>query len=207
MSATATRMPLAAATAIATELVALLADCCLRIELCGSIRRTRPDIGDIDLIAIPKTEPVTDPMFGERTGQTLDVLDARCDELWAAGVLEQRLDAAGHRRWGPKSKRMSFRGLGVDLNAVEPSTLGVWMAIRTGPAIFSHRLVTPRSQRIRIEGVDDLKRPFGLLPPGFTFPKGSGFALHRFGGRVATPEEADFFAAIGLPYVAPERRR
>lgn len=207
MSAATTRIPLREAEAIAADLVALLADCCERIEIAGSIRRKRDTIGDFDLLAIPKTETVTDPMFGESTGQTIDLLDARCDELLAEGVLSQRLNAAGRTSWGTKSKRATFRGLSVDLNAVEASVWGVWMAIRTGPAILSHRLVTPRSQQIRLDASYSGRRPFGLLPPGFEFPKGSGFALHRYGGRVSTPTEESFFQALGLAWIPPEERR
>lgn len=207
MSATAQRVPLAEAQEIADRFVSLIAACTERVEICGSIRRRRQMIGDIDIVALARTETVVDPMFGWETSARLDLLDARCDELLADGTIGQRLDAAGRPRWGTASKRIVFEGLNVDLNAVDPTAWGVWVAIRTGPADYSHRLVTPRS--VRIGGPPDAPqpRPFGLLPPGFAFPKGTGFQLHRFGGRVETPTEESFFDAIGLPYVAPWDRR
>lgn len=45
MSQTTERLPLAEARAHAEALVGVLADCCERIEIAGSIRRGRPDVG------------------------------------------------------------------------------------------------------------------------------------------------------------------
>lgn len=191
MSTTQTRVSLATATAIAEELVALLSPNCERILIAGSIRRRRPDIGDIDLLAIPRTEPVTN-LFGDSTSEVIDFLDARCDELLALGTLEQRLDKHGRTSWGTKLKRARYRGLGVDIRAcTDETTWGAWLVIATGPGTFSKWLVSQRANG-------------GALPPGYRFE--SGFRLNRFGGFVETPTEESVFAALGLEYVAPEDR-
>src|SRR5688572_28680494 len=48
------RLPLARARAIAEKVVDALRDHCLRIEIAGSIRRGRPECGDVDLVCVPK---------------------------------------------------------------------------------------------------------------------------------------------------------
>lgn len=192
MSATTGRLPLVDARAVAAELVGLLADVCERIEIAGSIRRERPDIGDVDLVCIPRIEPVSD-LFGEPTGRAIDFLDARCNELLASSSLGQRFDKNGRPSWGARLKRARYRGLNVDLRACpDPGTWGAWLLISTGPAAWNKALVTPRSQG-------------GRLPPGFEWR--SGFQLYRFGGRVETPEEADVFEALGMSFVEPRERR
>ena len=192
MSGNGERMPLAEAELLAAELVALLAESCERIIVAGSIRRRRDDVGDIDLVCEPKLLIEAD-MFGDNAG-TIDLLDARCEELWTSyGVLTPRLNKDGRRSWGTSLKRATFRGVAVDVQAVhDTSTWGAWLAIRTGPAAFNKAMVTPRSQG-------------GRLLPGFEFK--DGFKLHRYGGRIETPTEEALFEALGLPVVAPEDRR
>ena len=47
-------MELQKAKAIAEELKALLEPVCQRVEIAGSIRRQKPEVGDIELLVIPK---------------------------------------------------------------------------------------------------------------------------------------------------------
>lgn len=59
MSATPTdqRVPLVEARALADDLVGLLEPFAERIEVAGSVRRERPDVGDLELVAIPRFRP------------------------------------------------------------------------------------------------------------------------------------------------------
>lgn len=61
--------------------------------------------------------------------------------------------------------------------------------IRTGPAEFSKRLVTPK--------------PYGLLPMGMRVQDGQ--IIDR-GQPIETPDEETFFAQIGIDYIRPEDR-
>lgn len=194
MSATTARLPLAEGRLLAEELAKLLRPACVRLEVCGSIRRGTPTVGDVDLLCEPITEPVAD-MFGTPTGEVVDLLDARCDELWALGELRQRLDRNGRPAWGRKLKRALYRGIAVDIRACyDATTWGAWLVISTGPSEFNKALVTPRAQG-------------GRLPPGFEWKRDAGFQLHRYGGRVETPTEQAVFEALGIPYIAPGDRR
>lgn len=191
MSSVETRVSLATAREAADALVALLAPFCERLEVAGSIRRQRADVGDIDLVAIPLLERTPAGLFGDAE-DVRDLLAERCDALFRAGTLAKRLDKNGRPTWGPHLKRMLFRGMPVDLQVVEAATFGAWMAIRTGPERWTRGLVTPRRQG-------------GMLPPGRTFD--GGFRLLVWDKPTPTPEEMDLFAALELSYVAPEDRR
>jgi DNA polymerase/3'-5' exonuclease PolX len=194
---TATRVPLAQAEDLAHALADLLRASCARIEIAGSIRRRKPDVGDLELVAIAHHERVLD-MFGTPTGQTVNLLEERVSVLFASGEVAPRLDKNGQARLGAKYKALWYRGMAVDLFVTSPECWGVIFTIRTGPADFSHRLVTPCSQRLP-DG-----RP-GLLPDYLRVREGR---LVGSGGRpLDTPEEESVFSAIGLAWLAPEARR
>jgi DNA polymerase (family 10) len=50
------RMPLAEARALAESCARVVGQFCSRVEIAGSIRRGRPICGDIDLVAMPKSD-------------------------------------------------------------------------------------------------------------------------------------------------------
>lgn len=188
MSGAGTRVPLEDAEYIAGELKAELVDYCSRIVIAGSIRRRSTTCGDIDLVCEPTTEPLLD-MFGQEAGESLDHLDEGCTYLLGQGVLSQRLDANGRPSWGTRLKRAIYGGMAVDIQAVhDADTWGAWLLIRTGPAEFNKRLVTPRRQG-------------GWLPAGFQFK--DGFQLWAWDERIPTPTERSVFDALGLGYREP----
>lgn len=187
------RIPLAEAERLAAQVVGLLAPACERIEIAGSIRRRKPEVGDIEIVCVPKRDaPTIHDLFGTRKdGPLVNLLDALCISLHARDVLGHRPDKNGRPAFGERYKRLTFEGVGLDLFSVlPPAQWGVLYTIRTGPAEFSHRLVTPRLQG-------------GWMPSGMRVQDG---ALWDRGAIVQTPEEADFFAALGLEVVPPEQR-
>lgn len=187
-----TRIPLAEARAIAGELLALLNPYCERLEVVGSIRRERPTIGDIELLAVPRLVDRFD-MFGLPTGQDFDVLADYCTQMVRHGLLTHRPDKNGRSAFGSRYKRLSYQGIGLDLFSVlQPAQWGVLSVIRTGSADFSHRLVTPVEQG-------------GWMPQGMYCRDGALWCATQ-DTAFETPEEADVFAAIGRSYVPPEQR-
>ena len=56
MSKSVERRPLEQAQNIAWELVKVLGPLCEELEVCGSIRRMKPTVGDIDLLVVPKAD-------------------------------------------------------------------------------------------------------------------------------------------------------
>lgn len=166
---------------------------CERIEIAGSIRRKKAEVGDIELVAIPKTDIVAD-MFGHplNLSSALDTQTKRLAISWGAVVIKN----------GPRYKKFALaEGLALDLFIVmPPANWGVIFTIRTGPGEFSNALVTPRNQRTK-EG----RR--GLLPSWARVDE--GHVKHRETGKPVgpMPEERDFFKFCELEYILPEERK
>lgn len=77
MSSSTAPMSLRRARAVAAEMVEALRPYCHRVEVAGSIRRGREWIGDIEIVAIPKSslkQPDVD-IFGEPLGKPKVVRD------------------------------------------------------------------------------------------------------------------------------------
>lgn len=191
---TKTLMPLADAEAAACALLDKLAPYCMRLDIAGSIRRKKPQIADIELVAIPRMAAGQMDLFGDVVDY--DLLEEKCGRLLAEGTFTLRPDKNGVTANGQRFKRLlfGFRDMPrvpLDLFIVrEPAQFGVIFTIRTGCAEFSHRLVTSR-----LLG--------GWLPAGMQVRNGG---LYAAGALQETPEEADFFEAIGVIPPPPERR-
>jgi DNA polymerase/3'-5' exonuclease PolX len=174
-----TKMPLVEARAIAEEWVAMLAPYCERVEIAGSVRRGKLEVGDIEIVCKPLMVEETD-MFGVVTGH-LSMVDA----LFAEG--EYKLVKSGTRY-----KQVDLGEINLDLFCViDPAQWGVLFLIRTGPAEYSHRFVTKKQQG-------------GMLPSNMQVKDG---AVWCNGKMYETPEEADVYKLIGAPYVNPNERR
>lgn len=199
------KLPLADAELLATTLQRMLAPACVGLDVAGSIRRRRPEVSDIELLAVPILEPARD-LFGEPTtgAPPLNYLDALCGELRAAGVFEDRLDVRGRPAFGTRYKRLVYRGVALDLfSALPPASHGCLMAIRTGPRWFSKALVVPENKQV----YDDEGRPLcaGLMP-AFLRHK-DGRYVHLDGGEeFPTPTERDVFSLLGLDWLEPWER-
>jgi len=196
MSATNKRVPLAEARALAEEFVTLIKSVVPRVEIAGSIRREKADIGDLEIVA-------------QATLQANDPLDTRLAVLEQSGVFTPELRADGvARSWGSRYRAGYYKGMRLDLFIVRPDRdWGLTFLIRTGPGDANQYLVT---RRITMN-------QHGALPPHLLVSDG---ALWRLPSqidlpikapppgsmRIPTPEESDVYAAIGLPFLAPNER-
>lgn len=177
---------------MAEVLVAELAPYCNRLEIVGSLRRLRPDVGDIELLADPILEDETD-MFGDRTGAWASLLDERLRQLLRVGTLEHRPDKNGRPAFGLKYKRLSYHGMALDLfSVIDPAQWGVLSLIRTGSADWAHRLVTPVEHG-------------GWCPTGYCFRDGAIWTVDHW-EPLETPTEHDVFQFLRRPYVEPNER-
>ncbi|GIV65253.1 MAG: hypothetical protein AB1457_17570 [Chloroflexota bacterium] len=120
------KVPLEFAEQIAYKYAEKLLPYCDRLEIAGSIRRRKAEVGDIEIVVLPK--PFVD-LFGNENGYQDPVL---------AGVW---VNKAGRRY-----KQYALpEGVNLDLFIVlPPAQWGVIFALRTGGAEFSHKLVTPK---------------------------------------------------------------
>lgn len=173
---------------IAQSLVNLLSPACARIEIAGSIRRRRPEVGDIEIIAQPLQRLETFTPAGELfpTSGWRNLLDARLDELIAVDAVRKH---PFDPKWGEKYRKLWQPDIGAQIDLfilTPPAEWGPALVVRTGPADFSREMVTAlRGRRMRCEHL----------------------AIQTFDGEhVPCPDEHAFFELCGRPYVAPERR-
>lgn len=176
------------AIAIARDIQTRLAPACVQIEIAGGLRRNKPDVHDIELVAQPRLIPVEN-LFNEHIDDH-SLLDERLAELLDAGALTP--GAADGSRF--KQYRVPPSGIALDLFIVlPPAQWGYIMAIRTGPAHYSQWLVTRRNKN-------------GALPSHLSAHNGAIWEGDRQQRVIETPAEADFFQVLGLPMPAPADR-
>lgn len=188
------KRPYAQVLPIAQLIVERLAPYCQRIEIAGSLRRQKPTISDIEIVAIPKHEQrPTAPasLFAPSETAPHNLLWAYLDQLMQAGKIAHPT----HKGWGDTYRKFTLtttNGLThkIDLFTATAENWGNTLLIRTGSADFSRWMVTPQSKG-------------GALPDGYHH---SGGMMHHHGRPIPLPEEADYFNLCGLPYIPPTDR-
>ncbi len=181
-------MELHFAQGIVQQLIGVLKPAVDRIEIAGSIRRVKPEVKDIELVCIPRPREKR-PQFGKPLAM-LDPLEARLAELVEQGVIT-------HLTGGERMKKFcvgdSADGVKVDLFIVRPpAQWGVIFTIRTGPADFSHWIVTKKNDG-------------GGCPDGLYVREGR--VVDGDGMTIPTREEEDFLRVMELEWIDPAARR
>lgn len=115
-------MNLEAALIIAESIKAQLAPHCDRIEIAGSIRRRKPEVGDIEIVAIPK--PYETGLFASGIAPIVDKWTKIKGELPCK-----------------YTQRILPEGIKLDLFFATPENWGLIFAIRTGSADYSHHVL------------------------------------------------------------------
>lgn len=214
-------MKLADATSIADGLTADLAPGCERIQVAGSIRRRKAEVGDIELVAIPKLVSTGQAsMFGgpqemrselhaviTNLGEdrVLPVKTRTSDPRWPIGF------SYSHPEWRAKATAgskfwklwLSRHHIAVDLFMPTAETWAAILTIRTGSAGFSQALVT---QYTKSTGGHFHE---GRLHQAWKI--GDPVVARTKDGRTLGPpldirEERDVFDACGVRWVEPEDR-
>ena len=179
MSISTIRIPLVRARQLAEALIADLAPGCERIEVAGSIRRRKPEVGDLEIVCVPKLRL---NVLGESDGTHLDPILERLQER---GDLKRIKGGSKYKQY-----ELPAHGCKLDLFLTTAAQWGLVLLIRTGPAEFSKRFVTRR-----LLG--------GLLPNDMSV---HGGYLWRKVELLQTPEEETAFALAGVRYLEPWAR-
>lgn len=180
------RYPWAVAMQVAEEIVFSFASCCERIEIAGSLRRKKPEVGDIEILFVSKDS--IDPMslFFEKIGNQADVC---IRELEANGILARRLNMLGRQVYGPKNKLMRHVASGIPVDLFE-TTEECWynaLVCRTGPAELNKAIAAAAIAK---------GWHWNVYGPGFSRPD----EAHP------VRSEREVFEFVGLPYSKPDRR-
>lgn len=171
------KIPYRAALETAQALETALSFTCERTLIVGSLRRRKSEVGDLELVVMPKLEAVTD-MFGEVVSQRSLLDDILTD------IAPQRT------KDGERYKQFVWGGMPVDLFIASRETWGCIATIRTGSADFTHWLVTPRNKGGGC--FSHLRFQEGRLMDGAT--------------ALDTSEERQLFDALEQPWIEPSDR-
>jgi len=185
-----TKFPRAAALAVAKELCDALRPVTERLIVAGSLRRQKDEVGDVEILFVPKLETVRDGLFDVKQ---ISQVDAVLDRLLAAGVLAKRLNANGSVMWGDKNKlavHMASR-VPVDLFAATEANWFNYLVCRTGPG-ESNIAIASAAKAMGWQW-----HPYGT---GFSRPVGLGTEE-----RVVASER-EVFDFVGLPFKEPWER-
>jgi DNA polymerase/3'-5' exonuclease PolX len=189
-----TKRPLSVLQPVAEELLALLSLSCRRISIAGSIRRRCAEVGDIELVAVPRIERVALPAQQQQDFWGDPPADQEVNFLWRQldGLAEKIGPRFERLKWGDKYRAFRWPlpheigSVQVDLFTAEEDNWGLILLIRTGSAKFSQHVVTQLKRR--------------------GTPSQGGYVRGSKGTPIPTPTEEEVFRLAGMQYHAPEER-
>lgn len=167
----------------ASVVCSIFGPACHRIEVAGSLRRMKPQVRDIEIVAIPKPD--------------IDLFGNALDTNQIDYVLQSWPAVSGVIKSGAKYKQFKFIGSTgseyvVDLFLQpDPLTWPVNFLLRTGSAEFSHKMVTPQSRG-------------GFKPDHLEIREAR---VWDGGTALELKEEEEIFELWGMNYVKPRDRK
>lgn len=171
-------MKLAQAQVLAEWIRGLLSPYCDRCEIAGSIRREKPDVGDIEIVCIPRE--VKTGLFGFETERDLAFVE----------IVEGFEKVRGSAFSGRYTQRIVRPDKGceikLDLFMTKADNWGNIFAIRTGSADFSRQILARRWVQLGYHSING--------------------RLHKGNTAIELREEQDLFDLLGLAFVDPKCR-
>jgi DNA polymerase/3'-5' exonuclease PolX len=173
-------MELAQASLLANSVLIALHPFCSGLMIAGSIRRQKAEVGDVDIVAMPKGVVAVGPLGGPVSFPENSVWSLLIPkELKKLGL---KVEASGqelHRCFFPD-------GFQVDVYRARQETWGIILLVRTGSKEHNVKLCT-------------LARSKGLMLSA------SQGVLDK-SGIIACRTEEGIFSALGLKFVEPQNR-
>lgn len=155
----------------------------------GSLRRNRANVGDVEILYVPRQGMLPDPDDLFQTPVERNAADEVLAALIKRGVLAKRLNEAGNTTWGAQNKLAVHvaTGMPVDLFAATTANWFNLLVCRTGPASLNAIIAT------RAQNKGWRWNPYS---EGF-YQAGSSILRHT------VRCEADVFQAVELPPTDP----
>lgn len=194
---------------LAESICSLFAPYCQQIQIAGSLRREKKVVGDIEIVAQPLPEyDLFRSVCGymqlpiKKLGGKVDMNGDRYKRIQiplptTTTILSPSLSCSSGLNNSsstppPYVSEGEVRYIQLDLFIVlPPARWGVILLDRTGPAGFSHRVVT--------------KKVFGGYMPGDCYQVDG--AVWRGGNCVGFDLEEDYLSFLGLGWVEPRDRK
>jgi len=175
---------------VAEWLVSQLEPGCVRIQIAGSVRRERVEVGDIEIVYVPMVETRPDPadLFGPEI--SVNLTDERIAVLERANALARRRNRNGSEMFGQCNKFMVHVGSGipVDLFSTQEACWFNYVVCRTG-GMKNNLQIAKAAQR-----------------KGWKWnPYGRGFSKGEKCFQVES--ERDVYGFVGLPWKEPRERQ
>lgn len=174
------RVRLQQAKDIADDLLASLANVCEDLYVCGSVRRNKPSVGDIEIVARP-----------DKPHELLN----RLDQMLAVGTIKKAEYGNGHR-WGDKYRGMIYQRVKVEIFIADRDNLGYIQWLRTGPGDANQYLMDMLKRHQSSIRLSD-GYAWHVTYYGDTFEKIN---------KLRIPTEWDFFRLFGMPLIPPAVR-
>lgn len=184
-------MKLQQAQNLAERIVETMLPYCERVAIGGSIRRQKPEVKDVEIIAIPKFGEPLD-LFGDQKRNLLFDWARHIESEDRIHWIKPGTDEV--IRWRVKENGKYWRGwivkaeIKLDLFLTTADTWGLTYLIRTGSAEFNARVFGQDAQR-----------------SGHSFRDGKLF--DQFNDEVKCSEEMDLFNALGMAWIEPQDRQ
>ena len=182
------RYPYEVALKVAEEIVGWLKPYCSKVTIAGSLRRKKPDVGDIEILCI--SENFDDKDFSECGVEFSNLLDREVQYHIELKKLDYRLNKKGNRTYGKQNKLLVHCASGIPVDIFSTTEENWWVAlvVRTGP----------KESNIKISmAAKDRELKFNAY--------GSGFST-VYDSKIYCHSEKEVFEAVGLPYLPPEER-
>ncbi|MFX1476938.1 MAG: hypothetical protein ACFFCI_02290 [Promethearchaeota archaeon] len=173
----------------ANNIIGSLAFGCQKIQVAGSIRREKSEVGDIEIVVIPK---ITIDKIQSGLGKFFDL--PMTNEI---NHLERRLNfmyKAEEFKFGKngnKYKELIFPDFKVDLFIANEQNFGLILMIRTGPANYSKNFMVELNRRGQYKVKD-----------GFLWKIQS----ENVYTKVNVPNETILYETVGFHYLEPKER-
>jgi len=181
------KFPRAAAIEVCRIFVAMLTPYCSRLVVAGSLRRRKSEVGDIEILYIPKFTTEPDGLFDSKR---VNLVDRQLAGLLEIRTIEKRCNSLGSETWGDRNKlaRHVASQIPVDFFQASDSNWFNYLVCRTGSAENNTRIASAAQAK------------------GWKWhPYGAGFTDQE-GSQVAVQSEQDVFHLAGLPYLEPWQR-
>ncbi len=183
-----TKYPRAIALAVAKELCAYLSPFTERLIVAGSLRRRKLEVGDVEILFVPKFEQRALDFFSKTT---VSMADEMLSPLCQNGIIEKRPNVNGSTMWGEKNKFAVHvaTGVPVDLFTATAENWFNYLVCRTGSAENNMAIATAAQAR------------------GWKWnPYGAGFTNPQTRETHLVTSEQSVYEFVGLPYKEPWER-
>lgn len=186
-----TKYPRELAIAAAAPICAALKPVTEKLIVAGSLRRRKAEVGDVEILFIPKIEPRPDPydLLGNPVPTNLAV--EVIERLVKDGVLAKRPKENGTFTWGEQNK-LAFdviTGIPIDFFQCNKANWWTLLVCRTGSKENNEAICNAAIAR------------------GLRWNPYQGFEDRTTGQLLHVPQsEQDVYARVGLPYPEPWQR-